>query len=47
MTIGLLITNSLSIAVSGGVSTSQGHAIIQSDCGSAGVNGVVDFNYSP
>jgi hypothetical protein len=80
MTNGLLITNSLSITVSGGASTglnltgpgtfagpnscgvfvdnvtgqlngsastSPGHAVIQSDCGNAGANGVVDFNYSP
>jgi hypothetical protein len=33
--------------LSGSASTSPGHAVIQSDCGNAGANGVVDFNYSP
>lgn len=33
--------------LSGGASSSPGHAVIQSDCGDAGASGVVDFNYSP
>jgi hypothetical protein len=30
-----------------GISPGQGRAIIQSECGNAAANGVVDFNYSP
>jgi hypothetical protein len=33
--------------LNGSASTSPGHAVIQSDCGNAGANGVVDFNYGP
>jgi hypothetical protein len=41
------VSGNASGSVATGTSPGQGRAIIQSECGNAAANGVVDFNYSP